>query len=128
MKHLLGIEGLEGDGRPPVVGVERSESETSEIGFFTDHGTTATVDSADLISGRVALVYALAGSKGNYGIKSSADRLLPGLRHPRPPAQGPPPRPCRRARSRGRTPHRRGCADHRAHPRWRLTVLARACI
>jgi hypothetical protein len=81
------LDGLEGDGRVPVVGVERSESETSEIGFFTEHGTTATVDSVDLVSGRVALVYALSGAEGNYGVKSTADRLLPGLRHPRPPAE-----------------------------------------
>jgi hypothetical protein len=67
--------------------VERSETEPSEIGFFTDNGTTATVDSVDLISGRVALAYALVGSEGQYGIKSTADRLLPGLRHPEPPPQ-----------------------------------------
>jgi hypothetical protein len=41
----------------------------------------------DLISGRVALAYALVGSEGQYGIKSTADRLLPGLRHPEPPPQ-----------------------------------------
>jgi hypothetical protein len=44
------------------------------------------VDSVDLVSGRVALVYALNGSEGNYGFKATADRLLPALRHPRPPA------------------------------------------
>jgi hypothetical protein len=80
------LSGLEGVGGTPVVGVERSDSETSSIGFFTSAGITATVDSVDLVSGRVALVYALNGSDGNYGIKATADRLLPGLRHPRPPA------------------------------------------
>jgi hypothetical protein len=44
------------------------------------------VDSVDLVSGRVALVYALNGSEGNYGVKATADRLLPDLHHPRPPA------------------------------------------
>jgi len=79
---LAGLERIFGI---PVVGVERSDTETSSIDFFTSSGITATVDSVDLISGRVALVYALNGSEGTYGIKSTADRLLPGLRHPRPP-------------------------------------------
>jgi hypothetical protein len=80
------LDGLEGKGAIPVVGVERSDTESSSIGFFNSAGLTATVDNVDLISGRVALVYALNGSEGNYGIKATADRLLPGLRHPRPPA------------------------------------------
>jgi hypothetical protein len=80
------LDGLEGTGAIPVVGVERSDTESSSIGFFNSAGLTATVDNVDLISGRVALVYALNGSEGNYGIKATADRLLPGLRHPRPPA------------------------------------------
>ena len=79
------MAGLEA-ARIPVVGVERSDAESSSIGFFTSNGATATVDSVDLVSGRVALVYALNGSEGNYGIKATADRLLPALRHPRPPA------------------------------------------
>jgi hypothetical protein len=80
------LAGLERISTIPVVGVERSDTEASSIAFFTSSGVTATVDSVDLVSGRVALVYALSGSEGNYGIKSTADRLLPGLRHPRPPA------------------------------------------
>jgi hypothetical protein len=79
------MTGLE-DAHTPVVGVQRSDSDTSSIGFFTSNGATATVDSVDLISGRVALVYALNGSEGNYGVEATADRLLPALRHPRPPA------------------------------------------
>jgi hypothetical protein len=70
----------------PVVGTERTDTQPSSIGFFTSNGATATVDSVDLISGRVALVYGLNGSEGNYGLKATADRLLPALRHPRPPA------------------------------------------
>jgi Copper transport outer membrane protein, MctB len=79
------MSGLE-SARRPVVGVERSDSDTSSISFFASNGATATVDSVDLIAGRVALVYALNGSEGNYGFKATADRLLPALRHPRPPA------------------------------------------
>ncbi len=78
------LEGLELNGSMPVVGVERSDADPSQVGFFNSAGTTATVDSIDLVSGRVALVYALNGSEGNYGVKPTADRLLPALRHPRP--------------------------------------------
>jgi Copper transport outer membrane protein, MctB len=74
------------DTHAPVVGVERTDTQPSSISFFTTNSVTATVDSVDLISGRVALVYALNGSEGNYGVKATADRLLPALRHPRPPA------------------------------------------
>src|SRR5215208_1092985 len=82
------LDGLEANGVVPVVGVERSDADPSQIDFFNNAGVTATVDSIDLISGRVALVYALNGSEGTYGVKPSADRLLPGLRHPRAPVIG----------------------------------------
>ena len=78
---------LAGSGRAgavPVVGVERSDTDPSSIGFFDSAGLRATVDSIDLVSGRVALAYALGGTEGNYGIKATADRLLPALRR-RPP-------------------------------------------
>jgi hypothetical protein len=83
------LAGLEDTHVIPVVGVERSDTEVSSVDFFTSAGVTASVDSVDLTSGRVALVYALNGSEGSYGIKPTADRLLPGLRHPRPPAFAP---------------------------------------
>jgi hypothetical protein len=82
------LAGLRGTRHVPVVAVERSDSGDSSIAFFTSAGLAATVDNVDQIAGRVALVYALNGSKGNYGVKSTADRLLPALRHPRPPAAG----------------------------------------
>jgi hypothetical protein len=76
------LDGIEGAGGVPVVGVERSDSDGSQIGFYDSEGLGATVDSVDLVSGRVALAYALNGSEGDYGIKASADRLLPALRRP----------------------------------------------
>jgi hypothetical protein len=79
------MAGLKGT-QAPVAGAERTDTQPSSISFFTSNGATATVDSVDLISGRVALVYALNGTEGNYGVKATADRLLPALRHPRPPA------------------------------------------
>jgi hypothetical protein len=76
------LDGIEGAGNVPVVGVERSDSDGSQIGFYDSQGLSASVDSIDLTSGRVALAYALDGVEGNYGIKASADRLLPNLRRP----------------------------------------------
>ena len=79
------LAGLESGGGTPVVGVERSDSDGSSMGLLSGAGASATVDSVDLTSGRVALAYALAGGRGSYGVKSTADQLLPDLRHPRPP-------------------------------------------
>jgi hypothetical protein len=76
------LDGLEETGNVPVVGVERSDSDGSQISWFDSQGVDATVDSIDLTSGRLALAYALDGVEGDYGIKASADRLLPELRRP----------------------------------------------
>jgi hypothetical protein len=76
------VDGIQSAGDVPVVGVERSDSDGSQIGFYGSQGLSATVDSIDLMSGRVALAYALHGVEGDYGIKASADRLLPALRRP----------------------------------------------
>jgi hypothetical protein len=65
----------------PVVGVEQTSTDPSTIGFFTSGGTS-TVDDVDRTAGRVALVYALAGATGNFGVKDSADSLLPDLLTP----------------------------------------------
>jgi hypothetical protein len=65
----------------PAVSVERSDDESSSVTFFQGHGVT-TVDSLDLISGRVAMVFALLGAKGSFGIKESANSLLPELLEP----------------------------------------------
>jgi hypothetical protein len=85
------LAGLQAAGSPPVVGVERSDSDTSSIGYFESQGLPATVDSIDLVSGQVALAYALAGAGGNYGVKATADRFLPALKHPSPPTTTPSP-------------------------------------
>ena len=80
------LAGLEEAGQTvPVVGVERSDADPTSIAMFDSSGVGATVDSTDLTSGRVALAYALAGAQGNFGIKASADRLLPALDEPRAP-------------------------------------------
>jgi hypothetical protein len=71
------IDGM-GDAGATVVGAERSDDDDSSIAFFEDHGLSS-VDSIDLSSGEVALVFALAGTEGSFGVKASADRLLPEL-------------------------------------------------
>jgi hypothetical protein len=65
----------------PAVGVESSEAEPSSVSFFAGNDL-ASVDDVDLVAGRLATVFALLGAEGNFGIKGSADRLLPDLLAP----------------------------------------------
>lgn len=46
----------------------------------------ATVDHLDLTAGKVALVFALLGAEGDYGVREEADRFLPELISPAPSA------------------------------------------
>jgi len=75
------VSGLEAT-RAPVVGVETSTDETSSIGFFQGNDLSS-VDAIDLTAGRLAMVFALLGAEGSFGVKGSADRLLPDLLPPR---------------------------------------------
>lgn len=65
------------------VGVEATDTEPSSITFFDSHDLSS-VDDLDRVSGHVALVFALLGAEGNFGVKESADRLLPDLLTPSP--------------------------------------------
>ncbi len=65
----------------PAVGVEDSEAEPSSISFFASNDLSS-VDDVDLVAGRLATVFALLGAEGSFGVKSSADRLLPDLLAP----------------------------------------------
>jgi hypothetical protein len=62
----------------PVVGVETTDAETSQIEWFKDH-ELSSVDDLDDPIGRAALVFALAGQRGSFGVKPTADggRLPP---------------------------------------------------
>jgi len=64
--------------RTAVVGVEGTDTEPSSIGFFQGNDL-ATVDDVDMTAGKLAMVYAMLGAEGSFGVKSSADRLLPDL-------------------------------------------------
>jgi Copper transport outer membrane protein, MctB len=64
--------------RAPTVGVESTGTEPSSISFFQSNGLS-TVDDIDNTAGQLALVLAIGGAEGSFGVKSSADRLLPEL-------------------------------------------------
>ena len=64
--------------RMPAVGVETSTAESSSVSFFQSNHH-ASVDDVDLTAGQLALVFALLGADGSFGVKGSADQLLPDL-------------------------------------------------
>jgi hypothetical protein len=78
---MAGITGT----RTPAVGVETSTAEPSSISFFGANDLSS-VDDIEMAAGRVATVFALLGAEGSFGVKGSADRLLPDLL---PPAESP---------------------------------------
>ncbi len=64
--------------RTPAVGVEASTAEPSSISFFQANDLSS-VDDVELTAGQLALVFSLLGAEGSFGVKGSADRLLPDL-------------------------------------------------
>jgi hypothetical protein len=60
----------------PTVGVELTGTEPSQVPWYKSKGISS-VDDLDALAGQAALAYALAGDRGAFGIKSSADSLLP---------------------------------------------------
>jgi copper transport outer membrane protein MctB len=60
----------------PAVGVELSGSEPSQVPWYKGKGISS-VDDLELPAGQAALVYALLGDHGAFGLKSTADSLLP---------------------------------------------------
>jgi hypothetical protein len=69
------IEGLRASGSP-VVGVETSSTDPSQVSFYSSQGLSS-VDDVDSAGGRIALVLALAGARGSFGYKKTADGPLP---------------------------------------------------
>lgn len=67
--------------RTPAVGVETSKVEPSSISFFQGNDLSS-VDDVDLTAGQLAMVFAMLGAEGSFGVKGSADRLLPDLLAP----------------------------------------------
>jgi hypothetical protein len=67
--------------RTPAAGVETSTTEPSSVSFFQG-SDLSSVDDVDATAGQVALVFAMLGAEGSFGVKGSADRLLPDLLAP----------------------------------------------
>jgi Copper transport outer membrane protein, MctB len=63
-------------GGTQVVGVESSATAPSQIRWFNQR-RLASVDNLDQAVGQAALVFTLAGANGAYGIKDTAQALLP---------------------------------------------------
>ncbi len=62
----------------PAVGVELSSTEPSQVPWYKGRHISS-VDDLDAPAGQAALIYTLAGSHGSFGVKSTADSLLPSL-------------------------------------------------
>jgi Copper transport outer membrane protein, MctB len=62
----------------PIVGVELSSTEPSQVPWYQGKDISS-VDDLDTTAGQAALIYALTGSHGAYGTKSTADSLLPNV-------------------------------------------------
>lgn len=68
----------------PVYGVEESSAGYSYMEFYQKQRVTATVDNIDTVPGQLALVLSIDGQPGHYGIKSTAQQLIPEIK----PVQG----------------------------------------
>ena len=62
----------------PTVGVELSSTQPSQVPWYQAQNISS-VDDLDAVAGQAALVYALTGSRGAYGVKPTADSLLPNV-------------------------------------------------
>jgi hypothetical protein len=60
----------------PAVGVELTGTEPSQIAWYKSKNISS-VDDLDAQAGQAALAYALAGAHGAFGVKPTADSLLP---------------------------------------------------
>lgn len=60
----------------PVIGVESSDVVYSYIDFYKKE-KISTVDNVDDIIGQTSLVFVMTGMDGNYGIKKTANSLMP---------------------------------------------------
>jgi hypothetical protein len=74
------LAGVAGAG-VPVVGVELSSTEPSQVPWYESR-SISSVDDLDATAGQAALIYSLTGSRGAYGTKPTADSLLPNVVQP----------------------------------------------
>ncbi|KNZ70747.1 hypothetical protein Tfer_0426 [Thermincola ferriacetica] len=71
MKYFL-------DHNIPVYGVEHTDVEISYMKEYQKL-KVATIDNVDMVPGQVALIRAISGYPGDYGVKTTAKELLPAL-------------------------------------------------
>jgi hypothetical protein len=64
--------------RTPAVGVETTTADPSSISYFQSNDLSS-VDDVEETAGQLSLVFAMLGAEGSFGVKGSADRLLPDL-------------------------------------------------
>jgi hypothetical protein len=86
-RFLRGVyDGLE--GAVPAVGVEQTRTAVTAIDVYRRSGLSS-VDDVDTAVGRVALALLLAGAReGHYGVKDTADAVLPPVEPLPPPPPG----------------------------------------
>ncbi len=65
------------DNPVAAVGVERTGTEPSQVSWYRENGLSS-VDDVDLVAGQAALVFALSGATGSFGLGPRAEALLPG--------------------------------------------------
>jgi hypothetical protein len=70
------IAGLTAHG-VSVVGVQRSDTDPSQISWFKNHPAISSVDDIDEITGKISLIYALGGLRGTYGARSGGPAVPP---------------------------------------------------
>ena len=62
----------------PILGVEKSNVKYSYISEYKDLGIS-TVDNVDMTMGKTAMILAMEGMEGDYGIKPTAKKLIPNI-------------------------------------------------
>ena len=62
----------------PVIGVETTDAKISYIEMYKKQNIS-TVDNVDTIIGQTSLILVMTGKEGHYGVKNSANSLMPFL-------------------------------------------------
>jgi hypothetical protein len=76
-KFETGLVSALQESQARLVGVETTGTDPSQVGFYSGR-SIASVDDLDLTAGKAATVWVFAdGAAGTYGVKGSADHLLP---------------------------------------------------
>lgn len=59
-----------------ITGVEKTTVNNSYMSKYKEYGIN-TIDNVDMKAGKIATVLSLVGERGNYGIKGTADSIIP---------------------------------------------------